>query len=51
MIQPVPGDDDLTLVALPLSFDGERPARIVQAPPAIGEHDTSFAAGERWRAR
>ena len=49
MIQPVPGDD-FSLVALPLSFDGARP-KIVQAPPAIGEHDTSFAAGERWRAR
>ena len=49
MIQPVPGDD-FSLVALPLSFDGARP-KIVQAPPAIGEHDKSFAAGERWRAR
>jgi formyl-CoA transferase len=49
MIQPVPGDD-FSLVALPLSFDGARP-KIVQAPPAIGEHDKSFAAGERWRTR
>ena len=49
MIQPVPGDD-FSLVALPLSFDGARP-KIVQAPPTIGEHDKSFAAGERWRAR
>jgi len=49
MIQPVPGDD-FSLVALPLSFDGARP-KIVQAPPAVGEHDKSFAAGERWRAR
>ena len=49
MIQPVPGDD-FSLVALPLSFDGARP-KIVQAPPTIGEHDKSFAAGQRWRAR
>jgi crotonobetainyl-CoA:carnitine CoA-transferase CaiB-like acyl-CoA transferase len=49
MIQPVPGDD-FSLVALPLSFDGARP-KIVHAPPTIGEHDKSFAAGERWRAR
>jgi len=45
MIQPVPGDD-FSLVALPLSFDGARP-KIVHAPPIIGEHDKSFAAGER----
>jgi crotonobetainyl-CoA:carnitine CoA-transferase CaiB-like acyl-CoA transferase len=49
MIQPVPGDD-FSLVALPLSFDGARP-KIVQAPPTIGEHDKSFAGGERWRDR
>jgi crotonobetainyl-CoA:carnitine CoA-transferase CaiB-like acyl-CoA transferase len=49
MIQPVPGDD-FSLVALPLSFDGARPT-IRRAPPAIGEHDKSFAAGERWRPR
>jgi crotonobetainyl-CoA:carnitine CoA-transferase CaiB-like acyl-CoA transferase len=48
MIQPVPGDD-FSLVALPLSFDGERPA-IRQAPPGIGEHDAPFGAGQRWRA-
>jgi crotonobetainyl-CoA:carnitine CoA-transferase CaiB-like acyl-CoA transferase len=48
MIQPVPGDD-FSLVALPLSFDGARP-KIVQPPPKVGEHDASFAAGQRWRA-
>ncbi len=37
MIQPVPGDE-LTLVGLPLSFDGARPA-IRRAPPKIGEHN------------
>jgi crotonobetainyl-CoA:carnitine CoA-transferase CaiB-like acyl-CoA transferase len=37
IVQPVPGDT-ATLIALPLSFDGERPA-IRRAPPAIGEHD------------
>jgi crotonobetainyl-CoA:carnitine CoA-transferase CaiB-like acyl-CoA transferase len=47
MIQPMPGDD-FSLVALPVSFDGTRP-KIRQAPPAVGEHDASFAAGQRWR--
>ena len=37
MLQPVPGDE-LALVGLPLSFDGERPG-IRLAPPAVGEHD------------
>ena len=37
MLAPVPGSD-LALVALPLSFDGERPP-IRRAPPGIGEHD------------
>jgi len=37
MIQPVPGDD-ISLVGLPLSFDGERPT-IRLAPPKIGEHN------------
>jgi len=46
MIQPVPGDD-FSLVALPLSFDGQRPP-IRLAPPAVGQHDGSFAAGPRW---
>jgi len=49
MIQPVPGDD-FSLVALPISFDGVRP-KIVHAPPKVGEHDRSFAAGDRWRPR
>jgi crotonobetainyl-CoA:carnitine CoA-transferase CaiB-like acyl-CoA transferase len=49
MIQPMPGED-FSLVGLPISFDGARP-KIRSAPPAIGEHDKSFAAGERWRAR
>jgi crotonobetainyl-CoA:carnitine CoA-transferase CaiB-like acyl-CoA transferase len=37
MIQPVPGDE-LSLVGLPLSFDGVRP-EIRRAPPRIGEHN------------
>lgn len=37
MIQRVP-EGDLSLVGLPLSFDGVRPA-IRRAPPGIGEHD------------
>jgi crotonobetainyl-CoA:carnitine CoA-transferase CaiB-like acyl-CoA transferase len=37
IIQPLPGDD-YDVVALPLSFDGQRPP-IRRAPPRIGEHD------------
>jgi crotonobetainyl-CoA:carnitine CoA-transferase CaiB-like acyl-CoA transferase len=37
MIQAMPGDE-LSLVGLPLSFDGARPA-IRRAPPRIGEHN------------
>ena len=37
IIQPLPGDD-YDVVALPLSFDGQRPP-IRRAPPHIGEHD------------
>jgi crotonobetainyl-CoA:carnitine CoA-transferase CaiB-like acyl-CoA transferase len=37
MVQPVPGLD-LSLIGLPISFDGERP-RIRRAPPALGEHN------------
>jgi len=47
MIQPVPGDD-FSLVALPLSFDGQRPS-IRRAPPAIGAHDAERdASGGGW---
>jgi crotonobetainyl-CoA:carnitine CoA-transferase CaiB-like acyl-CoA transferase len=37
MIQPSPGGD-VDLMALPLSFDGERPG-IRHAPPAAGQHN------------
>jgi crotonobetainyl-CoA:carnitine CoA-transferase CaiB-like acyl-CoA transferase len=37
IIQDVPGED-LRLISLPLSFDGERPP-IRRAPPKIGEHN------------
>lgn len=37
MLQPVPGEE-LSLVGLPLSFDGVRPG-IRLAPPQIGEHN------------
>ena len=40
VIQPVPGDE-ISLVGLPLSFDGERPM-IRRAPPGIGEHNADF---------
>jgi crotonobetainyl-CoA:carnitine CoA-transferase CaiB-like acyl-CoA transferase len=40
MIQPTPGQD-FELVALPLSFDGSRPA-IRRAPPKVGEHDAEL---------
>jgi crotonobetainyl-CoA:carnitine CoA-transferase CaiB-like acyl-CoA transferase len=49
IVQPVPGDEDLTLISLPLSFDGVRPA-IRRAPPAkIGQHDDEVRAAKgRW---
>jgi crotonobetainyl-CoA:carnitine CoA-transferase CaiB-like acyl-CoA transferase len=40
IIQQVPGDE-IALVGLPLSFDGERP-KIRLAPPKIGEHNADF---------
>jgi crotonobetainyl-CoA:carnitine CoA-transferase CaiB-like acyl-CoA transferase len=49
IIQRVPGDD-ATLVALPLSFDGVRPA-IHSAPPAIGEHDEDLRSSTGWPVR
>jgi crotonobetainyl-CoA:carnitine CoA-transferase CaiB-like acyl-CoA transferase len=45
IIQPVPGED-LTLVALPLSFDGTRP-KIRRAPPKLGEHTDEVRSGKR----
>jgi crotonobetainyl-CoA:carnitine CoA-transferase CaiB-like acyl-CoA transferase len=48
MIQPVPGDD-LSLVALPISFDGARPG-IRRAPPRVGEHDAEVATSGGWPA-
>jgi crotonobetainyl-CoA:carnitine CoA-transferase CaiB-like acyl-CoA transferase len=50
MLQDVPGAPDLTLMGLPLSFDGARP-RIRVAPPRTGEHDAAFLADPpRWPA-
>jgi crotonobetainyl-CoA:carnitine CoA-transferase CaiB-like acyl-CoA transferase len=47
MVQPVPGEE-ITLMGLPLSFDGVRPG-IRRAPPRIGEHDGELkAAAGRW---
>jgi crotonobetainyl-CoA:carnitine CoA-transferase CaiB-like acyl-CoA transferase len=46
IVQPVPGDR-YTLIGLPLSFDGVRPA-IRRAPPTIGEHDAEVRK-EPWR--
>ena len=40
IIQRLPGDD-YDVVALPLSFDGQRPP-IRRAPPRIGEHDAEI---------
>lgn len=48
MVQKVPGDD-YSVMALPLSFDGVRPA-IRRAPPAVGEH-TAEVRAERRRPR
>ena len=49
ILQAVPGDDDLTLIGLPLSFDGKRPT-VRRAPPKkIGEHDHEVKATKgRW---
>jgi crotonobetainyl-CoA:carnitine CoA-transferase CaiB-like acyl-CoA transferase len=46
IIQSVPGDE-ATLIGLPLSFDGVRPA-IRRAPPTIGEHDADLEHGTGW---
>ena len=46
IIQRVPGDE-ATLIALPLSFDGVRPA-IRTAPPAIGQHDADLKRSSGW---
>src|SRR5205807_5734507 len=44
--QPVPGDDELSLIGLPLWFDGARPT-IRRAPPTkIGEHDHEIRASK-----
>jgi crotonobetainyl-CoA:carnitine CoA-transferase CaiB-like acyl-CoA transferase len=49
IVQPVPGDDDLTLIALPLSFDGERPGIRRPPPKKIGEHDHEVKAAKgKW---
>jgi crotonobetainyl-CoA:carnitine CoA-transferase CaiB-like acyl-CoA transferase len=45
IVQPVPGEE-LTLVALPVSFDGKRP-RIRRAPPRLGEHTDEVRSGRR----
>jgi crotonobetainyl-CoA:carnitine CoA-transferase CaiB-like acyl-CoA transferase len=51
IVQPVPGEDDLTLIALPLSFDGVRPGIRRPPPKKIGEHDHEVkAANGRWPA-
>ena len=46
IVQEVPGEP-YTLIGLPLSFDGARPA-IRRAPPGIGEHDAEIRQGP-WR--
>jgi crotonobetainyl-CoA:carnitine CoA-transferase CaiB-like acyl-CoA transferase len=49
--QPVPGDDDLRLIALPLWFDGARPGIRRPPPTKIGEHDHEVKAAKgRWPA-
>ena len=47
IVQQVPGDD-YTLIGLPLSFDGARPA-IRRPPPAIGQHDAEVRRSP-WRS-
>ena len=46
IVQTVPGEA-YTLIGLPLSFDGVRPA-IRRPPPRIGEHDAEVRKGP-WR--
>lgn len=41
MIQRVPGEDDYELMALPLSFDGQRPP-MRRPPPSIGQHNSEI---------
>jgi crotonobetainyl-CoA:carnitine CoA-transferase CaiB-like acyl-CoA transferase len=49
IVQPVPGDEDLKLIALPLTFDGVRPTIRRPPPSKIGEHDHEVkAARGRW---
>jgi crotonobetainyl-CoA:carnitine CoA-transferase CaiB-like acyl-CoA transferase len=45
MLQPVPGTD-MTLMGLPLSFDGVRPT-LTQGPPKLGEHSALILEGDR----
>ena len=49
MLQPVPGADNLELVALPLNFDGEKP-KIRRAPPKLGEHNAEVRGGKEAQA-
>ena len=48
MLQPVPGAENLELVALPLNFDGEKP-RIRRAPPTLGEHNAEIRGHQEGR--
>jgi len=46
IVQPVPGDADLRLIGLPLSFDGRRPTIRRPPPMKIGEHDHEVRASK-----
>ena len=49
IVQPVPGDDELSVIALPLSFNGVRPSIRRPPPRKIGEHDHEVKAAKgRW---
>ena len=49
IVQSVPGDDELSVIALPLSFNGERPTIRRPPPKKIGEHDHELRASKgRW---
>ena len=49
IVQSVPGDEDLSLITLPLSFNGVRPAIRRPPPKKIGEHDHELRASNgRW---
>jgi len=46
IVLPVPGDDELSVIGLPLSFDGVRPSIRRPPPTKIGEHGHELRASK-----